>query len=161
MTQATLGNLIAFFSSILKYVMIKLLLEVIIVRLKLHWFKSELTLGDVGLAWWLRLWRICPRFRGPRFDPWVRKIPRRKEWYPTPVFLPGKSHGQRSLAGCSPRSCKELETTEWLSMYANGIAHGKWSKMDVYCFLLVNLNLDSSARWWVSSSRHGWVLCLF
>ena len=34
-------------------------------------------------------------------DPWVGKIPRRRAWQPTPVFLPGESHGQRSLAGCS------------------------------------------------------------
>ena len=33
------------------------------------------------------------------FDPWVRKIPWRRAWQPTPVFLPGKSHGQGSLAG--------------------------------------------------------------
>ena len=33
------------------------------------------------------------------FDPWVRKIPWRKEWLPILVFLPGKSHGQRSLEG--------------------------------------------------------------
>ena len=36
------------------------------------------------------------------FDPWVRKIPWRRKWQPTPVFLPGKSHGQRSLGGYSP-----------------------------------------------------------
>ena len=36
------------------------------------------------------------------FNPWVRKIPWRKKWQPTPVFLPGKSHGQRSLPGYSP-----------------------------------------------------------
>ena len=36
------------------------------------------------------------------FDPWVRKIPWRRKWQPTPVFLPGKSHGQRSLVGYSP-----------------------------------------------------------
>ena len=35
-------------------------------------------------------------------DPWVRKIPGRRKWQPTPVFLPGKCHGQRSLAGYSP-----------------------------------------------------------
>ena len=33
------------------------------------------------------------------FDPWVRKIPWRRAWQPTPVFLPGESHGQRSLMG--------------------------------------------------------------
>ena len=37
---------------------------------------------------------------------WVRKIPWRREWQHTPVFLPGKSHGQRSLVGCSPWGCR-------------------------------------------------------
>ena len=37
-----------------------------------------------------------------RFDPCVGKIPWRRKWQPTPALLPGKSHGQRSLAGCSP-----------------------------------------------------------
>ena len=40
------------------------------------------------------------------FDPWVGKIPWRRKWQPTPVFLPGKSHEQRSLAGYSPWSCR-------------------------------------------------------
>ena len=39
---------------------------------------------------------------GLGFDPWVRKIPWRRKWQPTPVFLPGKSHGQRGLVGDSP-----------------------------------------------------------
>ena len=43
-------------------------------------------------------------------DPRVRKIPWRREWQPTPVFFPGESHGQRSLAGCSPRGCQDLDT---------------------------------------------------
>jgi len=37
-----------------------------------------------------------------RFDPWLRKIPWRRVWQPTPIFLPGESHGRRSLAGHSP-----------------------------------------------------------
>ena len=41
-----------------------------------------------------------------RFVSWVRKIPWRRKWQPTPVFLPGESHGQRSLASCSPRDRK-------------------------------------------------------
>ena len=44
----------------------------------------------------------CRRPKRRRFDPWVGKSPWRREWLPTPVFLPGESHGQRSLAGCSP-----------------------------------------------------------
>ena len=42
------------------------------------------------------------------FNPWVGTIPWRKEWQPTPVILPGESHGQRSLKGYSPQSHKEL-----------------------------------------------------
>ena len=43
--------------------------------------------------------RVCLQCRRPRFDPWVGKIPWRREWQPTLVFLPGEFHGQRSLAG--------------------------------------------------------------
>jgi len=44
----------------------------------------------------------CRRYKGCRFDPWVGTIPRRRASQPTPVFLPGESHGQRSLVGYSP-----------------------------------------------------------
>ena len=40
----------------------------------------------------------------------------RKKWQPTPVFLPGESHGQRSLAGCGPRGCREWDMTEQLAL---------------------------------------------
>ena len=45
-------------------------------------------------------------------DPWVRKIPWRRAWQPTPVFLPGESHGQRWLVGYSPWGQKESDTAE-------------------------------------------------
>ena len=54
----------------------------------------------------------CTRCKKCRFDPWVRKSPCSRKWQPTPVFLPGKFHGQRSLAGCSSRVRKELDMTE-------------------------------------------------
>ena len=44
----------------------------------------------------------CKRHERPGFDPWVRKIPGKRKWQPTPVFLPGESHGHRSLVGYSP-----------------------------------------------------------
>ena len=44
----------------------------------------------------------CRNHRRCRFDPWVRNIPWSRIWQPTPVFFPGESHGQRSLAGYSP-----------------------------------------------------------
>ena len=40
-----------------------------------------------------------PAVQETGFDPWVRKIPWKREWLPTPVFLPGEHHGQRSLVG--------------------------------------------------------------
>ena len=57
--------------------------------------------------------RRCKRCR---FNPWVGKIPWRKEWQPTPVFLPGESHGWRSLEGYSPRGHQESDTTEYACM---------------------------------------------
>ena len=54
----------------------------------------------------------CSRHERCGFDPWVRKIPWRRKWQPTPVSLPGKCYGQRSLVGCSPRGCKELDRTD-------------------------------------------------
>ena len=44
----------------------------------------------------------CRRHKKHRFDPWVRKIPWRRAWQPTPVFLPAEFHGQRVLVGYSP-----------------------------------------------------------
>ena len=48
----------------------------------------------------------------PRFDPGAMRMPWRKKWHPTPVLLPGDSHGQRSLAGYSPWGHRESDTTE-------------------------------------------------
>ena len=46
--------------------------------------------------------------RDQGFHPWVKKIPQRREWLPTTAFLPGKSHGERSLAGYSPWGPKRI-----------------------------------------------------
>ena len=51
----------------------------------------------------------------PGLIPGSGKIPRRREWQPTPVFLPGKSHGRRNLVGYSPWGHKESDTTERLT----------------------------------------------
>ena len=77
--------------------------------------------------------------RRPGFHPWVGTTPWRRAWQPTPVFLPGESHGQRSLAGYSPWGHTESDTTEatkqqqqwsvWMSGISEwlswvGLAHG-------------------------------------
>ena len=60
----------------------------------------------------------CRKYKDCRFDPRVRKSPWNRKWQlATPVFLPGKFHRQRSLAGCSPWGCKQSNTTEQLSSY--------------------------------------------
>ena len=71
--------------------------------------------GNPPTLLWCQWWRTtcqCRRRKRHGFHPWVRKIPWRRKWQPTPVFLPGEPHGQRSLAGYSPWGCKELDTTE-------------------------------------------------
>ena len=60
---------------------------------------------------------VCLQCGRPRFDPWVGKIPWRRKWQPTPVFLPGESHGRRSLVGYSPQGGKESDTTERLHFH--------------------------------------------
>ena len=60
--------------------------------------------------------RQCRGCKAFRFNPWVGKIPWKRKWQPMPVFLPGESHVQRSLAGYSPQSCKESDTTKRLSL---------------------------------------------
>ena len=60
---------------------------------------------------------ICLQCRTPGFDPWFGKIPWRRKWQPTPVLLPGKFHGPRSLVGCSPWGRQESDTTERLPFH--------------------------------------------
>ena len=68
---------------------------------------------------WLRQKRIHLKCWRPGFDLWVGKISWRRAWQPTLLFLPGKPHGQRSLAGYSPWGCKELDTTEVTNTFTN------------------------------------------
>ena len=71
----------------------------------------------------------CRRCRRRRLDPWVRKNPWRRKWQLTPVFLPGESRGQRSLAGYSPWAHKESDLTERLSMHTHSDStrsHNAW-----------------------------------
>ena len=76
------------------------------------------------LPWWLsgkEPTYQCGGCQRCGFNPRVGKIPWRRAWQPTPVFLPRESHGQRSLVGYSPLSCKELDTTEGLRIYTSSV----------------------------------------
>ena len=67
--------------------------------------------GSVWAYYVAQMVKNLRRTRGG-FHPWVWKIPWRRKWQPTPVFLPRESHGWRSLADYSPLDHKELDTTE-------------------------------------------------
>ena len=73
-----------------------------------------------GVPWWLSDKESSSQCRRQEFDPWTGKSPWRRKWQPTPVFLPGKSHGQRSLMGYSPWGRKESDTPEHAHTSVNG-----------------------------------------
>ena len=76
----------------------------------------KLPIHHKRLPWWLSgKESAC----STRFRPWVGKIPWRRKWQPTPVFLPGESHGQRSLMGYSPWGHKSWTCLrDWAGMHA-------------------------------------------
>ena len=73
---------------------------------------------------------------------------RRRQWHPTPVLLPGKSHGQRSLVGCSPWGCEELDTTEQLHFHFSLSCIGEGNGNLLQCSCLENPR-DGGA-WWAA-----------
>ena len=79
-----------------------------------------------------------PAIQEPGFEPWVGKIPWRREWQPIPIFLPGEFHGQRSLVGYGPGGGKESDTNE-------GLTHTimTWHEGSTYCWKSNLLNLAS------------------
>ena len=75
-------------------------------------------------------------------------IGRRRQWQPTPVLLPGKSHGRRSLVGCSPWGCEESDTTEQLHFHFSLSCIGEGNGNPLQCACLENPR-DGGA-WWVA-----------
>ena len=74
---------------------------------------SDLTMSsDYGISQVAQMVNNLPAMLETGFDPWVAKIPWRRKWQPISVFLPGKSHGWRSLVGYSPGGDKDLDTTD-------------------------------------------------
>ena len=76
------------------------------------------------------------------------KMFRRRQWQPTPVLLPGKSHGQRSLVGCSPWGREESDTTEWLHFHFSLSCIGEGNGNPLQCSCLENPR-DGEA-WWAA-----------
>ena len=98
-----------------------------------------INLSIQGLPWWLRWWSICLQCGRPGFSSWVGKFPWRRQWHSTPVLLPGKSHGWRSLVGYSPWGHKESDTTEWL--------HFLYPKLySLSCPITIPLKIEENQR---------------
>ena len=72
----------------------------------------------------------------------------RRQWHPTPVLLPGKSHGWRSLVGCSPWGCEESDTTERLHFHFSLSCTGEGNGNPLQCSCLENPR-DGEA-WWAA-----------
>ena len=88
-------------------------------------------MDTIGLSWWLRWERIHLQCGTPGFNPWVRKIPWRRAWQPTPVFLPGESPWTEEPGGYSLWSCKELGMTEQLK-HMDTMIKKKSNKSQIY-----------------------------
>ena len=102
--------------------------------------------------------------RKHEFNPWVGKIPWRRKWQPIPVFLPGESHGQSSLASHIPQGCKELDTTE-----VTVLMHGRFILRETYSswtfvtgfFHYHVFNVHSCCTWIYMNqyiSFYGWII---
>ena len=73
---------------------------------------GKLHLNKAELPWWLSGKESTCQCSRCRLDPWVGKIPWRREWLPIPVFLPGEFNGQRNLVDCGPWDRKEQDKTK-------------------------------------------------
>ena len=85
------------------------------------------------LPWWLSGKESacqCRRHRRPEFSPWVGKTLWRRKWQPTPVFLPGEFHGQRSLVGYSPWGHKESDMIEGVTVMCYWLSFSIFLKSD-------------------------------
>ena len=77
------------------------------------WIECLCRRGILNLmAHWVKNLPSVQEIQETQVQHWVRTIPWRRKWQPTPVFLPGKSNGQRSLGGHSPKGPKDMEATE-------------------------------------------------
>ena len=95
--------------------------------------------------------KTLPLYFTTKFD-WVRFLIwmnlQRRQRHPTPVLLPGKSHGRRSVVGCSPRGCKESDMTELLHFHFSFSSIGEGNGNPLQCSCLENPR-DGGA-WWAA-----------
>ena len=100
-----------------------------------------------------RVWKVLDRVPGPGNNYTIvvtSTTTWRRQWHPTPVLLPGKSHGRRCLVGCSPWVCKELDTTERLHFHfsLSCIGEGNGNPLQYSCLE----NPRDGGAWWAAVS---------
>ena len=110
-------------------------------------WKKGIVIPASGLLRWLSGKESACQCRRLGLSPWVGKIPWRRKWQPTMLYLPQESHGQRSLVGYSPQGHKELDTTEWLSRHAIPASLWFYIHLKRYCCLHKMLSILLGAQW--------------
>ena len=105
------------------------------------------------IQWMLAIWSLVPLpFLNPAWTSgssqftYCWSLAWRRQWQPTPVLLPGKSHGWRSLVGCSPWGREELNTTEWLHFHFSLSCIGEGNGNPLQCSCLENPR--NGGAWW-------------
>ena len=101
-----------YYSTVFRYVLLWAV-AIFGIPLCIFWLNSTMNfMGFPGGVSGIESTCQCRRCKRHGFNPWVRKISWSRKCQPTPLFLPGKFHGQRSLVVYSPWGCKESDTTE-------------------------------------------------
>ena len=120
-------------------------LAVIVVNNQLDWSKKRFYSGRAELLWEGQI-KLYVRNTLETMNYYTNSW--RRRWHPTPVLLPGKSHGQRSLVGCRPWGCEESDTTERLPFHFSLSCIGEGNGNPLRCSCLENPR-DRGA-WWAA-----------
>ena len=119
----------------------------------LHGTQNTLSLFSDGSGSWVSKreadWESASWISGHRrrgFSPWIRKVPWKRKWQPTPVILPGESHGQRSLVGYSPWACKETRRSDSTTTTTKA---RRWTQK-MYLLICWYLTLKANSSQWLT-----------
>ena len=110
--------------------------------------------SSFGLRKWCSDKESACQCRRYGFHPWVRKIPWSRKWQPTPVFLPGELHGQRSLLGYSPWGGKESDMTEHVCVCTHTHTHTHTHLLPLCCGWQSPENIARRSQ---NSSQESWM----
>ena len=126
-------------------------------RLLFIWNKPTEAIWTSQVALVVKIACQCRRHKRHGFDPWVRKTPWRRAWQLPPVFLSRESHGQRTLAGCYPWDCKELDTTEaTLPAHRQLRQYVQTEVILLFWYKLISLSVGGSSSHRTCHAQSGW-----